>query len=54
MLQQSAEENPGEKAQAAVAHVKALLDAGRAALKSHNAEARTQVTRQLTPLLSNL
>ena len=54
VLQQSAEENPGEKAQAAVAHVKSLLESGRAALTSHTAEARAQVTRQLTPLLSDL
>ncbi len=52
LLQRSAEENPGEQAEAAVANVKGLLEAGHAALEAQDAEQCAQVARQLTQLLS--
>jgi molecular chaperone DnaK len=51
LLQRSAEENPSPEAVAAVGTVRNLLDTGRAALQSGNAEQCANVTRQLTQML---
>jgi molecular chaperone DnaK len=52
LLRQSAQENPGPEADAAVANLESLLETGRAALKAHDAERCAQVARQLNALLS--
>ena len=52
LLQRSAEENPGEQAEAAVANVRGLLVSGHAALETQDAERCAHVARQLTQLLS--
>jgi molecular chaperone DnaK len=52
LLQHTAQENPSEQANAAVANVKSLLASGHAALEAHDAEQCAQVARQLTQLLS--
>jgi molecular chaperone DnaK len=52
LLQQSAKENPGEQAEAAVTRVQSLLEEGRAALEAGEAEKCAQVARQLNQLLS--
>ncbi|MGZ3457945.1 MAG: Hsp70 family protein, partial [Archangium sp.] len=52
LLQETAEETPGEQADAAVAHVKSLLESGRAALEARDGWKCALVARQLTQLLS--
>ncbi len=52
LLKHSAQENPSPEAQAAVTAVLGLLDTGRVALQSGNAEQCAMVARQLTQMLS--
>jgi molecular chaperone DnaK len=52
LLKHSAQENPSPEAEAAVTTVLGLLDTGRVALQSGNAEQCALVARQLTQMLS--
>jgi molecular chaperone DnaK len=52
LLKHSAQENPSPEAEAAVTAVLGLLDMGRVALQSGNAEQCAMVARQLTQMLS--
>jgi molecular chaperone DnaK len=52
LLKRSAQENPSSEAEAAVVTVLGLLDTGRVALQSGNAEQCAYVTRQLAQMLS--
>jgi molecular chaperone DnaK len=52
VLKHSAQENPSPEAEAAVTTVLSLLDTGRVALQSGNAEQCANVARQLTQMLS--
>lgn len=52
ILERSAQENPSADAEQAVATVKTLLDLGRAAMKSKNAEQMAEVSRRFSQLLT--
>lgn len=49
-LSRGVEENPGEQAEAAVAHVRGLLDSGRSALEAQDAARCAQVAREPHPV----
>jgi molecular chaperone DnaK len=53
LLQRNVQESPGPESEAALAHVKELLEAGRAALESKDSERCARLCRQLQQVLAS-